>query len=236
MIFSAFKSLDFFPSGLCLKMERGEGRHGRRCRVAVVGRANSGRCTTIDFLMAHSEADWVPSLIGSLCTPSSSSGPLTPIRQTSLEQVKAELERGEPVSNTRGRGPAEKLAIVDVSGHKDFVKNLVVGTTQADLVLLFVSAAPGEFEAGLAEVRLNEQFGPRPQSLRSVGVPANEDEGAPGAVPDAGCGASGGGRQQDGHGRLEPGTVRVDSTRAARSPVGVHQVRSRHTYQPVLRC
>lgn len=58
------------------------------------------------------------------------------------------------MSTTRSsRGPADKFAIADVSGHKDFVKNLVAGTSQADLVLLVVSAAPDEFEAGLVEVR-----------------------------------------------------------------------------------
>jgi elongation factor 1-alpha len=38
-----------------------------------------------------------------------------------------------------------------VSGHKDFVKNMITGTSKADIMLLFVSAALGEFEAGFAE-------------------------------------------------------------------------------------
>jgi translation elongation factor EF-1alpha len=140
-------------------MERTEGRHGRSgCRVVVVGRANSGRRTIVDLLMVQrgSGADWVrrtPTfellyisllllLLLQAHTPNA--------WQTSLEQVQAEFERGE--HDSRGR-PVEKLSIVDVSGHKDFVKNLVVGTSQTDLVLLFVSATEGEFEAGLAEVR-----------------------------------------------------------------------------------
>jgi elongation factor 1-alpha len=122
--------------------------------MVIVGRANSGRRTIVDLLMVQrgSGADWVrraPTFEISLLlllllahTPNA--------WQTSLEQVQAEFERGE--HDSRGR-QVEKLSIVDVSGHKDFVKNLVVGTSQTDLVLLFVAATEGEFEAGLAEVR-----------------------------------------------------------------------------------
>jgi elongation factor 1-alpha len=43
------------------------------------------------------------------------------------------------------------VTIADVSGHKEFVKNMVTGTSKADVMLVFVSAALGEFEAGFGQ-------------------------------------------------------------------------------------
>ena len=41
--------------------------------------------------------------------------------------------------------------IIDAPGHRDFIKNMITGTSQADIGLLVISAAPGEFELGISK-------------------------------------------------------------------------------------
>lgn len=46
-------------------------------------------------------------------------------------------------------GNSRPVTIIDALGHKDFVKKMIIGMSQADCVVLIVAAGMGEFEAGI---------------------------------------------------------------------------------------
>jgi elongation factor 1-alpha len=43
------------------------------------------------------------------------------------------------------------FTIIDAPGHRDFIKNMITGTSQADCAILMIASGQGEFEAGYAK-------------------------------------------------------------------------------------
>ena len=70
-----------------------------------------------------------------------------------MDKLKSERERGITIDISLWQFTSEKyhFTIIDAPGHRDFIKNMITGTSQADCAILMIASPQGEFEAGISK-------------------------------------------------------------------------------------
>ncbi|TIB96029.1 elongation factor, partial [Wallemia mellicola] len=70
-----------------------------------------------------------------------------------LDKLKAERERGITIDIAlwKFETPKYNVTVIDAPGHRDFIKNMITGTSQADCAILIIGGGVGEFEAGISK-------------------------------------------------------------------------------------
>ena len=132
-------------------MERSSSATKKHLNLVVIGHVDSGKSTTTGHLLykcGDIDARTVQKLEEEAKERNKASFKFAYIMNKLVEERK----RGITIDISTFSFNTEKyhFSIIDCPGHRDFVKNMITGTSQADAAFLVVSAAKGEFEAGIA--------------------------------------------------------------------------------------
>merc|ERR1739848_533465 len=70
-----------------------------------------------------------------------------------LDKLKAERkgENTNAIAIWKFESAKRIFTIIDAPGHRDFIKNMITGTSEADAAILMIAGGEGEFEAGFSK-------------------------------------------------------------------------------------
>merc|ERR1711977_527457 len=128
------------------------GKEKDRINLVVIGHVDSGKSTTTGHLI-YKCGGIDKRTIEKFEKESSEAGKGSFKYAWVLDKLKAERERGITIDISLWKFETEKFhfTIIDAPGHRDFIKNMITGTSQADVAILMIASPPGEFEAGISK-------------------------------------------------------------------------------------